>query len=286
MAPRLRRLAATLRLVHPFPSILDAAVVAAVAAAAGASLARVGLLAVSMLLLQLGIGTVNDWADAPADARAQPGKPIPSGLVGRRAAGWLGVVLVAAGLVAAAAAGPVALTVAGLGLAAGLAYDLRLKGTRWSWVPYAIGIPLLPVFAWAGATGELPATFVVLVPLAAAAGASLALANAVADLERDEAAGVETIATVLGVERARRAGAALMATTASLAVWSLLALGAASAWVAVAAAGGLLAIVGVAVGWMHGRRARQRAWELQALGAGLLATGWVAAVAEAGRLAG
>ena len=38
-------------------------------------------------------------------------------------------------------------------LGVGLLYDLRLRGTALSWFPFAVGIPLLPVYAWLGATG-------------------------------------------------------------------------------------------------------------------------------------
>ena len=31
------------------------------------------------------------------------------------------------------------------------------KGTAWSWLPFAVGIPLLPVYGWLGAAGALPA---------------------------------------------------------------------------------------------------------------------------------
>ena len=66
-------------------------------------------------------------------------------------------------------------------LAIGYAYDLRFKGTAWSWLPFAVGIPLLPVYGWVGATGGVPASFAVLVPAAVVAGAGLAVANARAD---------------------------------------------------------------------------------------------------------
>ncbi len=80
------RLAGMLRLVHPFPSFLDAVVAACVASVAGAELPRALQLGLSMLLLQFAIGAANDWADAPTDARAQPWKPIPSGVVTRERA--------------------------------------------------------------------------------------------------------------------------------------------------------------------------------------------------------
>lgn len=282
----LPRLAARARVLHPFPSTLDAAVVAGVAAVAGAPAARIALLAAAMLLLQLSIGAANDWADAPTDATANPAKAIPRGLVRRGCVALLAVVLAAAGLTLAGVAGVAAFVVACLGLAAGLAYDLRLKGTRWSWVPYAIGIPLLPVFAWVGATGGLPAPFGVLIPIAVVAGTALAIANALADVERDRAAGVETIATTLGMERARRLGAALLVTAATGAFATAIVLGGPPGWIAVVVAGGLLTIGGVWIGWGADARARQRAWEVQALGAGLLAAGWVGAIAAAGRLSG
>lgn len=276
----MRRAVRAARVLHPFPSLLDAAVVAAIAGVAGAPLELVVILAAAMLALQLAIGAANDWADAAADTTAQPGKPIPAGLIGRRAAATLAIALTSVGLALAATAGPLALGTATAGLMAGLAYDLRLKETRWSWLPYVVGIPLLPVFAWAGATGGIPVPFLVLVPVAAAAGAALAIANAFADLERDLAAGVETVATVFGPDRARRAGAILMAVAAGATLVSAATLGGATPWLLATGAGAGLAAGGVALGWA-GRGARRRAWELQAIGAGVMATGWIGAVVSA-----
>jgi 4-hydroxybenzoate polyprenyltransferase len=261
-------------------------VAGAIALIAGADAARALLLAASMLLLQLAIGAANDWADAPADAWAQPDKPIPAGLVPRPAAAWIAGVAAVAGLALAWLAGPAVLLVACAGLAAGLAYDLRLKGTRWSWVPYAIGIPLLPLFGWVGATGSVPRALGVLLPVAMLAGAALAIANAVADLERDERAGVETIATSLGLSVARRVGAGLQGVVAVAALGTAVALGGDRSWIALGAGGAALVGVGVALGWRDGQHARQRAWEVQAVGLGVLAAGWVGALAVTGGLAG
>lgn len=239
-----------------------------------------------MLLLQLAIGAANDWADAPADETAQPGKPIPSGLVRRPTAARLALAAAAAGLALAALAGPAPLALAAAGLAAGLAYDLRLKGTRWSWVPYAVGVPLLPVFAWVGATGSLPEPFAVLVPIAMLAGAGLAVANALADLERDRAAGTETVATSLGLDRARRIGAVLQGLVVAAALGSAVMFGGDGAWVALAAAGSTIVLAGLAIGWNRRPAARRRAWETQAVGVGVIAAGWIGALAAVGRLAG
>ena len=113
-----------------------------------------------MTLLQLGIGTVNDIVDAPLDAGRKAGKPIPAGLVAR-VGGAVGLAVVAFGSgslsrpPSSLATGVLAVVV----IAIGLAYDLRLKGTAWSWLPFAVGIPILPVFGWVGATGTLAPVF-------------------------------------------------------------------------------------------------------------------------------
>jgi 4-hydroxybenzoate polyprenyltransferase len=239
-----------------------------------------------MLWLQFAIGAANDWADAAVDTVAKPGKPIPAGLVRRSTAALLAVAAAIAGLLLAAIAGPAVLCLATAGLAVGIAYDLRLKATVWSWVPYAVGIPLLPVFAWVGATGTLPPAFAILVPIAMLAGAALAVANAIADLDRDARAGVDTVATALGLAAARRVGAALQAAVILAALGSALLLGGSAAWIVIGGCGAALAAGGVALGWRPGPGARQRAWEVQAIGLALLGAGWLGALAGAGRLAG
>ncbi len=239
-----------------------------------------------MLALQLGIGAANDWADAPLDAASRPDKPVPAGLVARAAAAWTAVALAGTGLVLAALVGAMPLAIAVVGLATGMAYNLRLKGTPWSWLPYAVGIPLLPVFAWVGATGRVPAAFSVLIPVAMVAGAGLAIANALADLERDRQAGVPTVATSLGLARARRVGALLQGVVVGTTLGSAVALGADPAGIALGAVGAALTVLGVGLGWLSGRKARQRAWEVQAVGLALLAAGWAGGLAGAGLLAG
>ena len=125
------------RLLHPFPSLLCASATAVIAALAGGSFETAARLGVAMLGIQVSIGALNDLVDAPLDATEKPRKPIPSGLVSRRAA-W---VVVAAGsgvgILLSAISGP-ATGVAALGcLALGYAYDLRLSRTTFSWLPSA-----------------------------------------------------------------------------------------------------------------------------------------------------
>ena len=274
-----RSLSGLVRLVHPFPSALDAGVTLVLALLAGAPGSRAVLLAVAMLAIQFSIGAVNDLADAPADALASRSKPLVDGRVPARLA--LGVAAAAAtvGIALSALAGPFTALVALAGYGIGLAYDLRLKASAWSWLPYAAGIPLLPVFAWVGATGRLPGPMLALVGLGVLAGADLAIANSLADAERDAASGTATIARALGQRRALRLGALLGLAVSGTAAVSAVALAGPvpGTWLTCA---GAAAMAGGT--WIGCRGHLQRGWEVQAVGLGVLAAGWVASLVAAG----
>lgn len=272
------RLPALVRLLHPFPSILDGLVVGAVAWLAGGGERRAILLAVSMTTLQFAIGALNDIVDAPADAGRVRPKPIPGGFVTVRAARVVAVVAALAGLALAAIVDQRLVLVGLVVLAIGAAYDLAAKGTPWSWLPFAVGIPILPVYGWFGATGSLPASFAVLILMAVLAGAALAIANARGDLEADRASGTESVATRLGADRAWAVGVVLM--VAAIAIG--LAFIGRQGWTVASGVLVTTGIVVIAVALVLGRgdrTARRRAWELQAIGAAIAATGWVSAIA-------
>jgi 4-hydroxybenzoate polyprenyltransferase len=278
-----------LRLVHPFPSLLDGAVVCVVALVGGGGSGTALTLGASMTLLQFAIGTLNDLVDASRDAVARDDKAIPAGLVSVRSARAIAVACAAGGLVLAATEGPGVVILGILGLGIGAAYDLRAKGTTWSWIPLAVGVPLLPVFGWLGATGELPGVFVVLVPAAANAGAALAIANAVVDIERDEAAGSSSIAVALGPGRSSIVVLTLHLVVAALAVGTGYALGAPTGWVAAILLSALVplggAVLGLAAALRAGTSGRELAWEIQAVGTGLLAVAWMGALSASGGVA-
>ena len=237
-------------------------------------------LVVAMTALQVSIGALNDLVDAPADAVSDPAKPIPAGLVAPAtvravAAGGAGI-----GLAVAATTGLAVLIVAGAGLAIGYAYDLRFKGTIWSWLPFAVGIPLVPVFGWLGGAGRLPAAFIILVPMAVLAGAAIAVANARADIAVDQSAGVDSVAVRLGDKPAWAANAALLAVVMAIALGSMWARPAPTIELAAAVGAGAVIGLGVVAGLRRGRRRRQRAWEIEAVGLGLLAAAWLAGVGD------
>jgi 4-hydroxybenzoate polyprenyltransferase len=267
--------------------VLDGFVAAALALVAGASLALATTLGLGMTALQFGIGAVNDLVDVSRDARSKPGKPIPSGLVDPGVARIVAAASFALGLVLSAFVGQSTLLIAVIVAGIGLAYDLVLKGTRWSWVGFAVGIPLLPVYAWLGATGSLPLAFAVLVPAAVASGAGLALANGLADAERDRSAGVDSVVGSLGAARAITASRLLQGGVAIAALVSLAALGGLDSLgpnIALVVVGIASVQVGIALTADPSADRRERGWELQAVGVGALAVGWVASLLGAGAL--
>jgi len=234
-------------------------------------------LGISMTALQVSIGALNDIHDAPDDAGRKPGKPIPAGLLSVPVAwavvGGGALVGVALGAVMDVRLGALAVVV----LLIGYGYDLVAKGTAWSWLPFAVGIPLLPVYGWLGAAGALPSFFLALVPMAVLAGAALAIANARADLERDVAAGTASVATRLGLEGSWRLHATLWLLTLIVGLGWLAFRGVGLLQIApVAAAAGL---IGAAVAWSRDRRpaGRERAWQFEAVGGALALLAWLGA---------
>jgi 4-hydroxybenzoate polyprenyltransferase len=235
-----------------------------------------GLAGLAMTFLQLGIGTTNDIVDAPFDAGRKAGKPIPTGLVGRSRAVWLAVLFFAGGIALSASLGTAIVVLSLVVIAIGLAYDLRLKGTAWSWLPFACGIPVLPVFGWLAGAGRLEPAFGVLLPAAVASGAALAIGNSLVDVERDRAAGRTSVAGALGERLAVRVEGLLFVAVGVAATWSLMAWRPGPLVLAVVAAA-VVPVLGTVVS-ARGRTSREGAWRLEAVGVALLGALWTAAV--------
>ena len=167
-------------------------------------------------------------------------------------------------------------------LGLGYGYDLWFKGTAWSWLPFALAIPLFPTYGWLGAAGSLPPIWAVLLPTAMLAGASLAVANAMVDVERDRAAGLASVAIRLGRDRAALVNIVLLGIVWVLAAVTLGLAGQLVPWGLAAVGGGAVALAG----WRLLRRdepaTRERGWEAEAVGVAVLAAGWLGAMAAAG----
>jgi 4-hydroxybenzoate polyprenyltransferase len=212
------RLRALVKAAHPGPSLVVTVVGTALAATAGAPARTCVLLAAALLAGQLSIGWANDAVDRDRDVAAgRPDKPVALGTVARRTVGTAAGVAAACCVPLSLALGPPAGVTHLVAVAGGWSYDLWLKRTVWSFVPFAVSFGLLPSVA----TLALPEPTVA--PLwATAAGALLGvvahLANALPDIDDELAAGVHGLPQRLGPGRTRATAAVLLVVAAAVLV--------------------------------------------------------------------
>jgi 4-hydroxybenzoate polyprenyltransferase len=238
---------------HPEPTVAVTAMATALAVTTGRGAAGVLLVAATVLTGQLSIGWLNDDLDADRDsAVGRRDKPVAAGTVSRRTVRVATVVAAVLCVPLSLASGLLAGALHLVATAAGWAYDLGLKATRWSVLPYVVCFGLLPVFVVLGAPGApvppwwLPAAGALL-------GAGAHFANVLPDLDDDASTGVRGLPHRLGA-RASRVAAAVLLLAASV----LLARAVPVAPVLAAAAPVLAAAVLVA-GFAAGRRPGSRA---------------------------
>ncbi len=156
---------------------------------------------VAVLAGQLSIGWSNDALDAVRDgAVGRRSKAVVAGAVSARTVRAAAVAALALCLPLSLAYGPLAGAVHLVGVAAGWAYNLGLKATPLSWLPYAVGFASLPAFVTLGLPGRpWPAWWVV--TAAALLGVGAHLANVLPDITADLATGVRGWPQRLGPRR-------------------------------------------------------------------------------------
>lgn len=151
---------------------------------------------------QLAVGAVNELVDADLDRLSQPHKPIAAGLVTERGAMMVVVAGLAAMVLFSMRFSPQAFAFCALGNGAGIAYSVWFKRTMWSWVPYVVAIPLIPIWVWT-ALDTAPVRLLAIYPIALPAMIALQIAQSVPDIDSDQRADVRTLAVVLGERRAK-----------------------------------------------------------------------------------
>jgi 4-hydroxybenzoate polyprenyltransferase len=192
------RATALLGACHPGPALAVTVLAGLLAAAVGSGPGGIALVVAAVLTGQLSIGWSNDLIDLTRDrAVGRADKPLADGRVAPA------TVRAACGL-AVAAAVPLSLAcgwLAGLVhlgcVAAGWAYNLGVKATPWSWLPYAVAFGGLPVFvSLAHDPGAVPPLWL---PLAGALlGVGAHVVNVLPDLDDDAATGVRGLPHRLG----------------------------------------------------------------------------------------
>ena len=198
---RLGRAVRAARVIHPFPTALNVAatIVLAIIANDGPPPASVLIrLAAAMFCAQAAIGAANDYCDRDLDAQTKPYKPIVRGLIDPSTALALAALFALASGALAATFGPLALAAGAAGLAAGLAYDVRLKRSILSPLPFMVALPALPFWVWVS-LDRFTAELWWLLPFAPLAGLAVHLSNTLPDLESDARAGVRGLAHTIGL---------------------------------------------------------------------------------------
>jgi 4-hydroxybenzoate polyprenyltransferase len=241
-APGRGAVAGLVAAAHPGPAVAVATVAALLAVDAGLAPATAVVVTLAVLTGHLTLGWANDLLDARRDrAVGRADKPLATGRVGTGAAtGALAVAGVACVVLSLAAGWRSGVVHLVLGIASGQAYNLGLKRTALSWLPYAVTFGTLPaVVSLAGETPAWPPWWML------AAGATLGVGahvlNALPDLADDLRTGVRGLPHRLGERAARPLAAGLLVAASVLAAFGPAGTPAAWVWVVLLVVAGLAA---------------------------------------------
>ncbi|MFJ8750226.1 UbiA family prenyltransferase [Streptomyces sp. NPDC102441] len=188
---------------HPGPVLAVTTLVTALAVSSGPGGGRWVLVSAAVLTGQLSVGWCNDAFDSRRDAQAaRPGKPVARGAVGRGAVWRAAFTALSLCLVLSFACGAAAGAAHLAGVVAAWAYNLKLKETVLSWLPYAIGFGSLPCLVALSLPGSpWPAWWAVVT--GALLGVAAHLGDVLPDIEEDLLAGVRGLPQRLGPARTR-----------------------------------------------------------------------------------
>lgn len=179
-----------LRAAHPLPAAAVTVFAVALAAAAGNSATKCLILGLAVGCGQLSIGWSNDLLDQARDrAVGRSDKPLAQGQLAARVAMLATVVAVLATIGLSLALGWRAGVLHLVAVACGWAYNLGLKSTWHSWLPYAIAFGALPGVTTLALPGHpAPATWAVAAGVLL--GVTAHLTNVLPDLDDDRRTGV------------------------------------------------------------------------------------------------
>lgn len=199
---------------HPGPALAVTLLAGLLAAAQGLEAGRAAVLVAAVLAGQLSVGWSNDLVDRARDLRAgRDDKPLATGeasvTVVRAACATAVVACVGLSLALGPAAGLVHLGC----VASAWAYNLGLKATAWSWLPYALSFGGLTAVVTL-ADGQGPPWWW---PLGAALlGVGAHLLNVLPDLADDAATGVHGLPHRLGPRRIAPVAAAVLVAASAV----------------------------------------------------------------------
>jgi 4-hydroxybenzoate polyprenyltransferase len=224
-----------LRAAHFGPSVAVTTITVLLTVTSGLPVGAAVVVTAAVFAGQLTIGWGNDLLDADRDrAAGRPDKPLANGeLTSSSVLGCLvvaAVACVALSFLAGWRSGTIHL---GLAVASGHIYNVRLKATSWSWLPYAVAFGALPaVVTLADAPPRWPPLWIV--GAASALGVAAHFLNTLPDLEDDAATGVRGLPHRLGPFRSRFIATALLVLASAVVVLGPAGAPAAWAWATLA----------------------------------------------------
>ncbi len=220
---------ALLRAAHAGPALAVTVLSLLLGVAADLDPGRLALVTAAVLTGQLSVGWSNDLLDAARDAAVgRRDKPIATGELPPALVRSACALALVATVVLSLACGPVPGLTHLVVVVSAWSYNLGLKSTVLSWLPYAVAFGSLPVFVHLAGGSQAPAEVVV---GAALLGVGAHLLNVVPDLDEDAATGVRGLPHRLGARRSTVLAVALL-------------VGATVALLVLGSTGGLSAVVG------------------------------------------
>lgn len=202
-----------LKSTHPIPSFAVTTFTVLLAIGYGLPLEKLVLVGLGILFQQFSVGLSNDWLDYERDKIVgRNDKPTVRFEVSAKLARNTSFVSAVISLVVAASLGWEVLLIMVSMLVVGWSYNLGLKSSALSALPYAVGFGVVPIFVTLSfPTPQLPHWWVMLA--AGLLGVAAHFANALPDLIDDRETGVRALPHILG----QRVSAIAISSAAALA---------------------------------------------------------------------
>ncbi len=201
---------------HAIPLVAVTGITAGLVALADLPVGRGILVTGTLFTGVLSISWSNDYLDAERDrAVRRPDKPIATGALKRRVAGVAAVVALGLTVALSAAVGWPGGAVALATVLGAWAYNLGVKATVLSWLPYAFSFGMLPAVATLSASPpRWPAAWTMTV--GALLGVAAHLADALPDLGDDVATGIRGLPHRIGARATALTDAAILLTASAV----------------------------------------------------------------------
>ena len=253
MSSPVARISALARSTHPGPGVAVSAIAVILGIGVGLEPWRVVLLGLAFLANQASVGLSNDWIDADRDrAVGRTDKPVALGQIGKQAVRNAAFVTAVLAIALTIPLGWRATIAHAVFIISAWTYNLGLKSTPLSVLPYIVSFGLLPLVV----TLALPqpsgcSPFALLA--GALLGVSAHFANVLPDLEDDRATGVRGLPHRFGP---RASGLVIAVALAGAAAAIVLGLGPAPLYAYLGLGLGILLAVGCAALVLTGRSTR------------------------------